>query len=254
VNDGSGPHSPGVLRALRPPLVLVENVPGLLLRGAGDVLGDLAASGYDAEWDCIPAAAVGAPHLRDRVWLVAYSNRHEWSAGCVVSDAWTNWRDDAARSGAGVADADGARCDGRAREQQSLCGSSPPTAADSVKWWPTPTAADADRRSATYFRGNPTLLGAVELWPTPTARDSRSFKGAQHMAGWTGADSLAETGATVEQTRSGALNPTWVEWLMGFPLGWTDCGPSATPSSRKSRSGSAGGSGRLRKPRTPKTP
>ncbi len=33
----------------------------------------------------------------------------------------------------------------------------------------------------------------------------------------------------------GSLNPTWVEWLMGFPLGWTDCGPSATPSSRRSR-------------------
>jgi hypothetical protein len=34
---------------------------------------------------------------------------------------------------------------------------------------------------------------------------------------------------------NGALNPTWVEWLMGFPLGWTDLAASATPSSRKSR-------------------
>jgi DNA (cytosine-5)-methyltransferase 1 len=50
-------------------------VSALLGRGLGRVLGDLAACGYDAEWDCIPASAVGAPHRRDRVWLVAYPSR-----------------------------------------------------------------------------------------------------------------------------------------------------------------------------------
>jgi DNA (cytosine-5)-methyltransferase 1 len=63
------------VRALRPRLVLVENVPGLLERGMDEVLGGLAASGYDAEWDCVPAAAVGAPHLRDRLWIVAHAGR-----------------------------------------------------------------------------------------------------------------------------------------------------------------------------------
>jgi DNA (cytosine-5)-methyltransferase 1 len=58
--------------ALRPRYVLVENVAALRHRGLGLVLGGLAALGYDAEWDCIPAAAVGAPHLRDRLWIVAY--------------------------------------------------------------------------------------------------------------------------------------------------------------------------------------
>ena len=61
-----------LIRELRPRYVLVENVPGLLARGMGDVLGDLADSGYDAEWDGIPAAAIGAPHLRARLWLLAY--------------------------------------------------------------------------------------------------------------------------------------------------------------------------------------
>ena len=46
-----------------------------LRRGLADVLGDLAALGYDAEWHCIPASAVGAPHRRDRVWIVAYAAR-----------------------------------------------------------------------------------------------------------------------------------------------------------------------------------
>ena len=58
---------------LRPRYVIVENVSALLGRGLDRVLGDLAALGYDAEWHCIPASAVGAPHRRDRVWIVAYS-------------------------------------------------------------------------------------------------------------------------------------------------------------------------------------
>jgi DNA (cytosine-5)-methyltransferase 1 len=57
---------------LRPSYVIVENVSALLGRGLGTVLGDLAALGYDAEWHCIPASHVGAPHRRDRIWIIAY--------------------------------------------------------------------------------------------------------------------------------------------------------------------------------------
>jgi DNA (cytosine-5)-methyltransferase 1 len=58
---------------LLPKFVIVENVSALCGNGLGDVLGDLASIGYDAEWHCIPASAIGAPHPRDRVWIVAYS-------------------------------------------------------------------------------------------------------------------------------------------------------------------------------------
>lgn len=61
------------LRVVRPRYVLVENVPGLLARGMGNVLGDLASLGYDAEWESLPAAAFGAPHLRYRVFVVAHN-------------------------------------------------------------------------------------------------------------------------------------------------------------------------------------
>ena len=57
---------------LRPRFAIVENVSALRSRGLGQVLGDLAALGYDTEWHCIPASYVGAPHPRDRIWLVAY--------------------------------------------------------------------------------------------------------------------------------------------------------------------------------------
>jgi site-specific DNA-cytosine methylase len=66
-----------VVCVVRPRYVLVENVAALVAdRDAfGIILADLAAGGYDAEWDCIPAAAVGAPHRRDRVFLVAHTQR-----------------------------------------------------------------------------------------------------------------------------------------------------------------------------------
>ena len=57
---------------LGPRFVILENVGALLSRGLDAVLGTLASLGYDAEWHCIPASAVGAPHRRDRVWIVAY--------------------------------------------------------------------------------------------------------------------------------------------------------------------------------------
>ena len=57
---------------LEPRYVILENVAALLSRGLGDVLGTLASLGYDAEWHCIPASYVGAPHRRDRIWIIAY--------------------------------------------------------------------------------------------------------------------------------------------------------------------------------------
>lgn len=67
------PEYARALRLLRPRYAIVENPTGLLSLGFGRVLGDLASCGYDAEWDCIPAAAFGAPHLRYRAFIIAYS-------------------------------------------------------------------------------------------------------------------------------------------------------------------------------------
>src|SRR5574343_884793 len=64
-----------VIGELRPRYVIVENVSALLGRGLGRVLGDLAALGFDAEWHCIPASAVGAPHRRERICIVAESRQ-----------------------------------------------------------------------------------------------------------------------------------------------------------------------------------
>jgi hypothetical protein len=103
--------------------------------------------------------------------------------------------------------------------------------------FPTPMAADGDRGSETYGRGNPTLLGAARNWPTPTKGDGLGGPGSSGREG----------GENLRTAAGGALNPTWVEWLMGFPLGWTALPPSATPLSRRSRSGSGDGSSNTRK-------
>lgn len=88
-----------LIRKVRPRYVIMENSAALLALGMGDVLGSLAALRYDAQWDCIPAAILGAPHGRDRVWLVAYpqeiSRVHEPDVGTELrrwlSDDGNDW-------------------------------------------------------------------------------------------------------------------------------------------------------------------
>lgn len=68
-------------RVVRPGHIILENVAALLSRGLDTVLWALAEIGYDAEWHCIPASAVGAPHRRDRIWIIAHprGEQHEGS-------------------------------------------------------------------------------------------------------------------------------------------------------------------------------
>ena len=82
------PEFARAIGALRPRFVVVENVPGLLFRGMGDVLADLAAFGYDAEWQVLSAQAFGAPHLRQRVWIVAYPSFCPGVTSLTQSDEW----------------------------------------------------------------------------------------------------------------------------------------------------------------------
>lgn len=66
------PDTRRIIRDVRPRWVYLENVPGLLAGSHGyfgTVLRELAALGYDARWGVLSAAAVGAPHRRDRVWI-----------------------------------------------------------------------------------------------------------------------------------------------------------------------------------------
>jgi hypothetical protein len=101
--------------------------------------------------------------------------------------------------------------------------------------WPTPTGQDNPQvrgvgKTIGTKRGT-TLGGAVRMWPTPTKQDASNNGGSSQYQRNT-RPLNAEVG--------GSLNPAWVEWLMGFPEGWTDLKPSEMPSSRKSSSKSDG--------------
>jgi hypothetical protein len=123
-----------------------------------------------------------------------------------------------------------------------------------VKLWPTPTNQSAGKgkflETLTTKEGEPakqgeraynpktgkhvqiTLDRAVKLWPTPTVNDSKNNAGpSQFKRKGTNLNvAVAKAGET-----SGTLNPTWVEWLMGYPAEYTDLKDWETLSSRKSR-------------------
>ena len=92
-------------------------------------------------------------------------------------------------------------------------------------FWPTPVASDTTMRSKPYAQGGTPLSLAANMWATPVARDFRH----------PGRSRLERTGSKagdpLPQQVGGPLNPTWVEWLMGWPLGWTDLKPLETDKS-----------------------
>lgn len=106
---------------------------------------------------------------------------------------------------------------------------------DQVRW-PTPASRDYKGAPKSWLRQNDSrghLDGQVALYPTPRAIYGQhpGMKDRSHLTG------VVQTSEII-----GQLNPMWVEWLMGFPLGWTDLSASETQSSRKSRSTSANSS------------
>ncbi|MEO0797388.1 MAG: DNA cytosine methyltransferase [Verrucomicrobiota bacterium] len=68
-----------IIGEVRPQFVFVENSPMLITRGLTRVLSDLAKMGYDAKWGIVGARHVGAPHKRDRIWILAYSQLQQRS-------------------------------------------------------------------------------------------------------------------------------------------------------------------------------
>lgn len=63
-----------LIEEIKPKYAIIENVSALRSRGLDQVLREISEIGYDAEWHCITASSIGAPHRRDRIWIISYSN------------------------------------------------------------------------------------------------------------------------------------------------------------------------------------
>lgn len=100
--------------------------------------------------------------------------------------------------------------------------------ATAVKMWPTPLATDGANGGPNQRggKGDLRLSSAVHRLPTPRSRDWKdSGSVPPSRMDDPGKDSLGQFVASSDP--GGSLNPTWVEWLMGWPIGWTDCDASA---------------------------
>lgn len=121
----------------------------------------------------------------------------------------------------------GTMCDGIVYQRRPLAPITRGTGYGSSVSWPTPTQADSrNTRNSTAKRNKAppsgihtgdTLVDAVTKWPTPTTKDNRpTSQGSREKYG---------AGPALSEVAGGKLNPLWVEWLMGWPIGWTGLQP-----------------------------
>ena len=198
-----------IAELLRPAAVVVENTAGLVGRGLDIVVGGLSDLGYAVEGTRIRASDLGAPHRRERVFLVGVVTEAAArlplhvppTAGGVAQRPRIRWPlSGPVWFGGGYATAVGR-------------GSAPPE----VGAWPTPTVkGDYNRAGLSAKSGDGLATAIVGEWATATARDTRSCHTGRQGNSRPLSEQVGERGVT------GPLHPAWVEALMGFPAGWTD--------------------------------
>jgi DNA (cytosine-5)-methyltransferase 1 len=189
------------IRDLRPRFVVVENVSALLSRGMGIVLGDLAEMGFDAEWCSVRASDAGAPHRRERIFILA-------------ADASRERHDQAS------ADADG----GRREQHRKGIGELPVLGADRT---PPPDASGERLRE---HAGEPPAEEARSgAGDEPADRGRARPPGDGRAASWGSYEpairrwerTLGRPAPAPTDDR-GRLSPAFVEWMMGLPAGHVD--------------------------------
>jgi DNA (cytosine-5)-methyltransferase 1 len=231
---------------LRPPVVVIENVRGLLsatahrmepgdttvgngagrpvLRAAGAVLGDLADLGYDAQWATVAAADIGAPHRRERVFIVA-----------TAASSGELQRRGGRRAVAGTASRSQGAAEQRQRDGDAVeCGgaTAPDSGGAAVTLLPTPAAADGQRGQDFARAGRDgsggddlvtlvvkatqggLLLGQAREMATAWGKYEPAIRRWEHLTG--------PAPAPTEPNAKGnpRLSAAFSQWLMGWPDGW----------------------------------
>lgn len=238
------------VRVLRPRLVCLENVASHLARGFGRVLGDLATIGYDATWLCLRASDLGAPHRRDRVFIIAHPSDADRDT------VWPQHVRLGARRGTAIAGDDREGSGGLSllptpTASVASRGGMPAPGREGTNdlreavalLLPTPAARDSGRGSGyTDESGRPLSETVMRLLPTPTATNrsgnTENNRGEQLLPGVVVDDARwLQYGPAIRRWerilgrpapdpttpgRRGAprLSAGFVEWLMGLPDGY----------------------------------
>jgi DNA (cytosine-5)-methyltransferase 1 len=216
------------IRALQPKLIIVENVAALRSRGIARVLGDLVQSGYDAIWTSLRASDVGAPHRRERVFILGYSRDEK--ARDLLTTAHTmcqreSWWPDSSQAHSSRPSGSAVRCGDDAVHEERAQATARPTA--------RPTADPSGQQ-----RDQGLSQTAKQRWQLDASLGSDRTSRASSVGGiaWGRYEAAihrweALTGRTapypVERGTRGQprLAAAFSEWLMGLPTGFvTDLG------------------------------
>ena len=239
-----------IVRDVEPGFVFLENVPGLIRHGLPRVLGDPAELGFDAEWMCLAASDMGAPHVRERLFILAHSGR-----GAVRLDDWTEWGAGSAAGSDGKAVADAWRV-GYRDVQSANDGKSGGQSVSDAAFRQARDAGDRREASGVLADAERPERRAREPGGDIADRDDagrgeetdRAGRDCQEVGDSSG-NGLRSDSSTADDRRHSpplgrqvlkgtgpeskrSLNPLFVEWLMGLPREWTDCDASATESFR----------------------
>lgn len=198
-----------VIRELEPRWVIGKNVPGILRIAAADVVSDLEREGYDVAVFDFEAAAVGAPHRRERVFFVGNAKHNGLSSAEIGggAEAVRERAEEGAQPAVQSAGAGGrgsyavmayASSEGLQRLEQHR-------ASDQRERKPEPCGSTRERRETL----DDTVRGGLQRI---------DGGGANHASLRTDVAIRADGG----HLGGGQLNPAWVEWLMGYPIGWTE--------------------------------
>lgn len=187
------PHIANAIRVLRPRYAFFENVAGHVSLGLADVLADLAEAGFDAEWTTVRASDVGAPHRRERLFILA-------------TDAPRDPRRILNGDGLSPTDAD----------QPGREGAEPAQRSDVSTWGdygPAGPPADTEINE----QREPIDRGQVraEPWDGTWGDYQPAITQWEHVTG-----RAAPAPTTTGTTGRAVLNPQFVEWMMGLPAGW----------------------------------
>lgn len=209
-----------LINEIRPKYAIIENVANLRSTGLISVLQDLWKIGYDAEWHCIPASAFGAPHRRDRIWIIA----HPACIGKVgLSVGKKETESTPGDSCKNATNPDCKRWGSREYNQQGryLSGNENRQYSETQQEWElreSRTSRICKILPDTDCQRLQRCRGFEEISPICTQEQVSVYYCSRGIKQW-GEEPLA-----VPRLKDERLNPDWVEWLMGYPISWTEGG------------------------------